>query len=450
MFAVPLKQLQTETTGHLIGESVPLNGLAIDSRVVRQGDLFAAIRGARVDGHQFAGAALRSGAAALLTERVLEGLTPQLVVADVVRAVGSFGRLKRASFQGDVIAITGSAGKTTTKNLLAAALSSQAEVLATKGNQNNELGVPLTLSGLQAEYRYAVVEMGARKSDDITQLCNIASPTVAVCLNASAAHLAHFKTPLKTAETKGEILLGLKGRGIAVMNADQSWLPIWQEQAGKAHKVTFGLSEYADYRALDIRHEGLGATSFQLQGPGVSVRVDLRLAGTHHVMNALAALAVSFELGLDPELVIKRILHVKPESGRGCVISSRYGGRIVDDCYNANPAAVKAAIDVLSRQPGQRVLILGAMLELGDASSKFHHEIGKYAREAGIECLIVLGEVTQPAAEAFGSEALYFSDQKLLQENFPALESNHTIWVKGSRDASLENVVEWLAAEETG
>ena len=209
--------------------------LAIDSREVKAGDLFAALSGQRVDGHDFAPQALAAGASALLTERKLEGLSPQLVVADVLKqASGRFGCLKRQAFEGDVIAITGSAGKTTTKNLVAAALATAGEVHATVGNQNNELGVPITLSGLTSNHRFGVIEMGAGQPGDIAYLCQLARPNVAVCLNASAAHLAHYDSVDAIATTKGEIFEGLAGNGLAVINADQKWLPQWREQAGTA------------------------------------------------------------------------------------------------------------------------------------------------------------------------------------------------------------------------
>ena len=252
MSAIALQALADETGGQLVGDSVALQTLVIDSREVKDGDLFAALSGQRVDGHDFAPQALAAGASALLTERVLEGLSPQLVVADVLEASGCFGALKRQAFEGDVIAITGSAGKTTTKNLVAAALATAGEVHATSGNQNNELGVPITLSGLTSNHRFGVIEMGAGQPGDIAYLCQLARPNVAVCLNASAAHLAHYDSVDAIAATKGEIFEGLAGKGLAVINADQKWLPEWREQAGTARQVTFGLAGDADYRAIDI------------------------------------------------------------------------------------------------------------------------------------------------------------------------------------------------------
>ena len=446
MTAIALQALAEATGGKLVGESVPLQSLVVDSRQVETGDLFAAICGQHLDGHDFAPQAMARGAAALLTERKLEAMLPQLVVSDVARASGRFGYLKRQAFAGDIVAITGSAGKTTTKNLIAAALAPEGSVHATLGNQNNELGVPITLAGLTPSHRFGVVEMGAGRPGDITYLCELARPNVAVCLNASAAHLAYYDSIDAIAATKGEIFESLGEIGVAIMNADQQWLPHWRQQAGRARQVTFGLSEAADYRAVQILHQGIEGTEFLLEGPSVSVPVKLKLAGDQHVMNALAAIAVAVELGIAPETAVKGLEAVMPMTGRGTLTHRPAGGRVVDDSYNANPAAVKAAIDVLARESGYRLLLLGPMLELGDASDALHREVGRYASEAGIDQLIAVGNEAAPAAEVFGHEALHFVDQTSLQTSFPALPEEHTIWVKGSRGAGLEHTVAWLLA----
>ena len=443
MSAIALEALADVTGGQLVGESVPLQTLAIDSREVKAGDLFAALLGQRVDGHDFAPQALAAGASALLTERELKGLAPQLVVADVLEASGRFGSLKRQAFEGDVIAITGSAGKTTTKNLVAAALATMGEVHSTVGNQNNKLGVPITLSGLTSSHRFGVIEMGAGQPGDIAYLCQLARPNVAVCLNASAAHLAHYDSVDAIAATKGEILEGLAGNGLAVINADQQWLPQWREQAGTARKVSFGLAEGADYRATDIQHRGIEGSQFQVLTPTASEAVSLQLAGEQHVKNALAALAIAIEMGVSLSDAARAIETVGASAGRG-VVNRRGGGTVVDDSYNANPAAVNAALEVLSRQPGYRVLVLGPMLELGEDSQFHHQQVGRYARQLGIDQLITVGSDAAPAAEADGRGALCFADQTALQRDFPALPAEHTIWVKGSRGAGLEHTVDWL------
>jgi UDP-N-acetylmuramoyl-tripeptide--D-alanyl-D-alanine ligase len=448
MSAIALQALAEETGGQLLGESIALQNLTIDSRDVKAGDLFAALPGQRVDGHDFAPQALAAGASALLTERKLEGLAPQLVVTDVQHASGRFGALKRQAFEGKVIAITGSAGKTTTKNLVAAALATAGQVHATLGNQNNELGVPITLSGLTSNHRFGVIEMGAGQPGDIAYLCQLARPNVAVCLNASAAHLAHYDSVDAIAATKGEIFEGLVGKGLAVINADQKWLPQWREQAGTARQVTFGLAEDADYRATDVVHRGIEGSHFQLLTPAGSAAVNLQLAGEQHVKNALAALAIAIEIGVQPSDAARAIQTVGAAAGRGAVSRLPGGGTVVDDSYNANPAAVNAALEVLARQPGYRVLVLGPMLELGQDSQSLHQEVGRYARQLGVDQLIAVGNEAAPAAEAFGPDALCFANQAILQRDFPALPPDHTIWVKGSRGAGLEQTVAWLLNSE--
>lgn len=448
MANVELQALADRTGGHLIGKSLPLKGLAIDSRAVKQGDLFAAIRGARVDGHEFAASAMSAGAAAVLTERRLEGLSPQLVVSNVTEASGTYALLQRRLFTGPVIAITGSAGKTTTKNMISAAMSVAGRVHATHGNQNNELGVPLTLAGLNSEHQFAVVEMGAGRPGDISHLCDLAEPDVAVCLNASAAHLAHFDSVDDIARTKGEIFQGLGGKGLAVINADQPWRDQWIEQAGSARYVTFGFAEKADYRAIHVECRGLAGTQFELEARGQRFPARLTLPGGQHVVNSLAALAVAIELGVPPEAAIAALPGVQAGAGRGEVRAGCWGGRVVDDTYNANPAAVKAAVDVLAQESGHRVLVLGAMLELGSTSETLHEEVGAYARSAGIDQLIAVGPGAKGAARGFGDGAIYFTDQESMKAGFPPLPARHVIWVKASRGAALEQTVSWLAPME--
>ena len=448
MVSVALQALATRTNGELIGESVPLQGLAIDSRLTQPGDLFAAIEGIQVDGHDFAPQATAAGAAAVLTEREVKGLTPQLVVSDVVKASGHFALLKRQAFLGSVVAVTGSAGKTTTKNLIAAALSGAGTVHATQGNQNNELGVPITLAGLNESHQFGVIEMGAGQPGDIAYLCQLAQPSVAVCLNASAAHLMNYQSVDEIAVTKGEILEGLGGEGLAIINADQPWLAQWIKQAGDARKITFGLSEKADYRAINIHYRGLSGTQFDLIAPSTVLPVSLRLPGEAQVINALAALAVAIELGVAPDMAVDGLLQVAPEVGRGAVLVGRTSGQVVDDSYNANPAAVMAAIDLLARESAYQVLVLGPMLELGSTSDALHHDVGRYAKAAGIDCLLAVGQEAASAAEAFGQGAQYFPDQQALWAAFPDLPDEHIIWVKGSRGAMLEKTVHWLTRPE--
>lgn len=450
MASVALRALAQRANGELIGESVPLQGLAIDSRSTQPGDLFAAIEGSQVDGHDFAPQATAAGAAAVLTEREVKGITPQLVVSDVVKASGHFALLKRQAFLGSVVAVTGSAGKTTTKNLIAAALAGAGAVHATQGNHNNELGVPMTLAGLNESHRFGVIEMGAGQPGDIAYLCQLAQPSVAVCLNASAAHLVNYESVDEIASTKGEILEGLGGEGLAIINADQPWVGQWIKQAGNARKITFGLSEKADYRAINIQYQGLNGTQFDLIAPSMALPVSLRLPGAMQVINALAALAVAIELGVPPDRAVDGLRQVVPEIGRGSVVAGRAGGRVVDDSYNANPAAVMAAIDTLARESAYSVLILGPMLELGSTSDDLHRDVGRYAKAAGIDCLMSVGREAAPAAEVFGQGAQHFSDQQALWSAFPDLPDEHIIWVKGSRGAVLEKTVHWLTRPEEG
>ena len=449
MGAIALQALAEETGGQLYGESVPIQHLKIDSREVSAGDLFAAICGQHADGHDYVPQAVAAGASAVLTERKVESGTPQLVVSNITHASGRFGYLKRQAFAGDIIAITGSAGKTTTKNLIAAALGPSGAVHATLGNQNNELGVPLTLSGLTDDYRYGVIEMGAGQPGDIAYLCELARPNVSVCVNASAAHLAHYDSVDAIASTKGEIFEGLGGKGLAVINADQKWSSQWRAQAGSARQVTFGLLASADYRATDIHHRGLGGgRSFDSKGRlfPYPCRCNLLAISTcqthwlHWLLQLNWGSRHSMQLTASQRLLLVLVA--------GAATPRAGGGMVIDDTYNANPAAVKAALDVLARESGYRVLLLGPMLELGSISEALHTDVGRYAREKGIDLLITVGEEAAPAAEAFGGSALSFPDQTSLHADFPTLPKEHVVWVKGSRAAGLERTVAWLFSAE--
>ena len=233
-----------------------------------------------------------------------------------------------------------------------------------------------------------------------------------------------------------------------MLNADAEWLPRWRKQAGEARQVTFGLTESADYRAVKVEYDGVRGTRFVLRGPMGELPVTLRLAGDQHVSNALASLAAAIELGVEAAAAAHEIAGISPGAGRGMVSPRPEAGRVVDDSYNANPAAVRAAIDVLARESGHRVLLLGSMLELGEATAQLHREIGAYAAASGVDQLIAVGVEAAPAAKAFGAAALYFPDQSALQNAFPSLPADHVIWVKGSRAMGLERTVSWLLTPE--
>lgn len=447
MPAVELSSIARHVGGVLQGDAVTVTGLTIDSRQVHRGDLFAALSGERVDGHDFVQAAVDGGAAGVLVRRPLALEVPQVIVEDVRAALGRVSALNRALFRGPVVAITGSAGKTTAKNMLAAILAQQGPTVATLGNLNNELGVPLTLARLAADTHFAVIEMGAGAPGDIAYLCDIAAPTVSILLNASAAHLAHYDNVQAIADTKGEILDGLAPGGVAIINADSPYTSQWSDRAQGARVVRFGVGEQADCRALRIAYQGYQGSRFTLSFGEVCVDIALAIPGLPGVMNALAAAAAALVLGCSPEQVADGLASYPAQAGRGLVLRSGSGASIIDDTYNANPASVKAAIDVLAQSVGRRVLILGPMLELGRDSERLHEEVGAYSAAAGIDELWAIGEMAAAIARGFGPQTKCYPDNATAIQSLSPLSARDTVLVKGSRGAALETVVAALAGQ---
>ncbi len=430
------------------GDLPEVTGLAIDSRRVDPGDLFVAILGERFDGHDFVATAFERGAHAALVQRPVDVIGPQLLVADTEAAVAAFAARVREAYSGVLVGITGSAGKTTTKNLLTSILARAGSVLATEGNQNNELGAPLTLARLDTTTEYAVLELGAGKPGDIERLCAFVRPTVAVLLNVGPAHLAQFGSLAAISQTKGALLDGLPPNGLAVINADETWSPDWRKRSGATRCLGYGLGESADYRAVDLELMGFSGSRFVLQTPDSEMAVELSLPGRQGVYNALAAAAVADALGVSPQGIVEGLAEVNPAPGRGSVHQRGENNLLVDDSYNANPMAVRAALDVLATESGRRRLVLGAMLELGEESDSFHDEVGRYAAQLGIEELWVVGKVAAPAALAFGSAARYFADIPALLAAHPVPAGADVTLIKASRGAQLDRVVDaWVVTE---
>ncbi|MDG1066120.1 MAG: UDP-N-acetylmuramoyl-tripeptide--D-alanyl-D-alanine ligase [Luminiphilus sp.] len=426
-----------------------VSGLAIDSRQVRPGDLFVAMPGIKVDGHDYLDAALERGAGAALVQQEVNSSLPQLIVGDAEAALQTFGAMTRAAYDGILIGITGSAGKTTAKNMLAEILSRAGKVVATKGNQNNELGVPLTLADLSADTEYAVLELGAGKPGDIARLCEMVRPNIAILLNVAPAHLANFGSLDAISETKGALLDDLPADGLAVVNADDPRVGDWQSRARPTRCLTFGVTSDADYQVIDLQLKGFSGSAFRLQTPEQAFEVTLNVPGRQGIYNALAAAAVADALGVSAIAIREGLAAVKPAPGRGGVAVLSQDVALIDDTYNANPVAVRAAIDVLASESGCRRLVLGAMLELGLDQEKLHAEIGNYAREVGLEELWAVGSEAAPAAAAFGEGARCFADASELIKYSPTLQGANTTVVKASRGAQLEVVVNhWLAGGE--
>ncbi len=435
------------------GGPVALGGAAVDSRRVEAGDLFVAVRGAQVDGHAFVESAAERGAVAALTERPVPSPIPCLVVEDSLAALTALARRNREAFDGCVIAITGSCGKTSVKNICRAILSRAGSTVATRGNYNNEIGVPLTLARLSDDVRYAVIEMGATGRGDVAHLCDLAQPQISTVLNAMEAHLDGFGTVADVADVKAEIYDGLGRDSIAVLNLDSPYSELWRQriEATGARTVSWSLNSPADVMARDLRDLAAAGTEFELEVDGERRLVRLPLPGLHNVANALVAAALARGAGLDIDLIADGIAAAEGEPGRLQHEKLANGVTLIDDSYNANPGSVRAAIDFLAGAEGRRGLVLGEMLELGAGSTQMHAEMGERARERGIDVFVGVGAALAPAVEAFGAGAQLFRDRAELAQSAASLMADcDVLLVKGSRGAAMEHVIADLRAVAGG
>ncbi|MCB1690243.1 MAG: UDP-N-acetylmuramoyl-tripeptide--D-alanyl-D-alanine ligase [Halioglobus sp.] len=445
-----LSELQEPLAGKLYGDDRSFSGVSTDSRTVRAGDLFVALQGEHFDGHDYVLQVQGEGAVAALVTAPVAGSLSQLQVDDTQRALGRLGAFNRHLFGGPLVAITGSSGKTTVKNMVHAVLARRGDTLATEGNYNNEIGVPLTLLRLRPEHEFAVVEMGAAKAGDIDWLCELARPTVALLLNAMPAHLEGFGSVEGVAAAKGEIYDRLGAGDIAIINADQPWARQWRKRAGAATVLDFGLQQPAAISARGVQSRGIDGVSFTVSTPTGDMAMRLKLPGVHNVANALAAVAVGLACDISLTEIRDGLESLQPVSGRLRSLRSPAGAVVIDDCYNANPGSVRAAIDMLASCSGRRTLVLGAMLELGENSGDLHREIGAYAQEAGIDQLWGVGPQLENCVKAFGANGRYFTDRA---EALGALEGQFgegdTVLIKGSRSAGMEQLLFALLPELT-
>ena len=436
--------------GRLAGRDRVVDSISIDSRVLSAGALFVALKGEHADGHDFAAAAAARGAAGLLVERELPIDLPQVVVPDVLAALTACARARRREFPGPVVAVTGSNGKTTTKEMIGAILALRGPTLLTRGNLNNHIGVPLTLLSLRAEHTHAVVEMGANHRGEIAHLASIARPGIGVVTNAGAAHLEGFGSLDGVAEGKGELFAALPRDGVAILNADDRYASRWRSLAAGRRIVTFGL-DAADYAARKVRSSlelGVPRLEFDLVAPGGTARVELALAGMHNLRNALGAAAAAQAAGASLEEVAAGLRAVRPVKGRLEFRPAVNGAVLVDDSYNANPGSLKAGLDAFRSFAGSRWLVLGDMMELGTAAEDLHREIGAYARESGVERLLAVGPRAKRAADEFGAGGAWFeSVEDLITEARRSLRADVAVLVKGSRANRLERVTQALAPE---
>ncbi len=451
-----LAEIEAATGGKVLaGDACACGRVVIDSRRVEPGDLFIAIPGERFDGHDFAAAAFSAGARAAVVSRPVPAPAGAAVVLvrDTVKALGDLARFHRRRYSLPIVSVTGSTGKTTTKEMIAAIGAIGRRVAKTTGNMNNEIGLPLTLLELQPEDGLLVVEMGMRGPGQIAYLAGVAEPGIGVVTNIGVAHLELLGTQAAIARAKAELLEALPGDGAAVINADDAYASYLAERT-RARVLGFGFGSAAAIRAIDV-HEIPGGSEFTIAASGWrELKVVLNVPGLHQVANALAAAAVAHALGYPPEHVREGLAGFSPERGRGLELQSAGGWTVIDDTYNANPASVTAALRALASRPcrGRRVAILADMLELGPAAATGHRSVGAAAAGSGLALLLTYGDL----AAQIGSEAAqaglpsatirhYRDKERLTADLLSWLRPGDLILVKGSRGMHMEDIVDSLA-----
>jgi UDP-N-acetylmuramoyl-tripeptide--D-alanyl-D-alanine ligase len=434
--------------GTLHGDDRAFNGVSTDTRSLQSGELFIALSGPNYDGRDYVDLAKEKGAAGAVVGSTVESDIAQIIVGDTRLALGQLGASWRDQQSATVIGITGSNGKTTLKELTATCLSHAAPTLATQGNLNNDIGMPLMLLRIDATHRYAVLEMGANHAGEIAYLTSLAKPDIVVITNAAAAHLAGFGSIEGVAHAKAEILQGEARPDFAILNADDEYFDYWQSFVSDISWISFGLSENADIRADEIAVDK-GLTRFLLHIGDTAVPVSLPLAGLHNVLNACAAAAISSTLGVQPDDIASALESVSPVTGRLQAVVGLRGATIFDDSYNANPVSVIAAGEYLASLPGENWVVFGDMKELGKDERQLHREIGQALSKAGVDRLFATGELGRDTAEAFGDGASWFETVDELAETvLKDLTDSVNVLVKGSRSMRMERVVDVLRAPE--
>jgi len=427
------------------GDSVFL-GCSTDSRSCRSEQLFVALEGPNHDGHEHVAEAQRRGAAAALVSRTVDAPLPLIRVGDTLQALGRLAGVWRDRFELPVIGVTGSNGKTTVKEMLAAILSAGVQVLATKGNLNNEIGLPLTLMELNEEHRLAVIEMGANHPGEITRLARLARPHVGVITQCAPAHLEGFGNIEGVARAKGELLENLDRDGTAVINMDDDFAPLWRRLAGPRRCLGFAIDNPADVCARWSQEEA--GSRIEMTTPAGPIQLQLALPGRHNVANAAAATAAALAVDAAPEAIVNGLEGMRPVPGRLEPKAMGEGICIIDDTYNANPASLQAGLEVLAGFPGRHWLVLGDMAELGDQACDYHRQVAQLVRDSSVERLLTIGELSRLTTASFGEGARHYASMDALVASLEeTLEPHTTVLIKGSRSMGLEGVVAALTSE---
>ncbi|GAB2907786.1 UDP-N-acetylmuramoyl-tripeptide--D-alanyl-D-alanine ligase [Rheinheimera gaetbuli] len=447
MISLSCREICQLVGGVMTGPDADVSVVSTDSRNISAGALFIALKGPNFDGAHFAADVVAKGAVALLLHHLVDEAVTQIIVADTRQALGQLAAAIKQRLAPKTIAVTGSAGKTTVKEMIAAILSRRGEVLATQGNFNNDIGVPLTLLRLTAKQEYAVLELGANHQGEIAYTTSLVLPQVAIITNVAPSHLEGFGDVYGVARAKGEIFNGLSAQGVAIIPADSEYRDYWLRRLEGKQIVQFSAGQAADYHASGIVLDEQGCAGFELICAAGRRFIQLTIPGKHNVSNALAAAAACVAVGASLEDVQLGLSQMQPVKGRTNVKRLSSAMRLIDDTYNANVESVKAAIDLLASYNGYRVMLLGDMAELGENARLYHEEIGLYAKKSGINLLFTLGVLSQSASDLFNGQGAHFSSrQALMQRLMPIVSEQQdvTLLVKGSRSAKMELVVQDL------
>jgi UDP-N-acetylmuramoyl-tripeptide--D-alanyl-D-alanine ligase len=449
-----LREAAETVGGELVGEDHRYGAVSTDSRTLSFGALFVALRGPNFDGREFVAAAAAQGAIGAMVDRAVPHALSQIVVPDALRALQTLAHAWRGGFTLPIVGVAGSNGKTTAKEMTAAILARMGTCLATHGNLNNHIGVPLTLMRLEDSHRSAVVEMGANRIGDVAELVRLARPTVGLITNAGAEHLEGFGNLDGVAQGEGEMVSCLDPDATAIINADDAYAGYWRKVSTARRVISFGVHAQADFMAknsLQAIERGEFATHFTLECPLGQRAITLKAGGAHNIGNALAAAAAASAAGASLEQIALGLADFRAVAGRLQLKAGTRDSWIIDDSYNANPSSVRAGLEVLRSLPGPTWLVLGDMAELGEFAEDSHAHMGAYARDCGIKRLFALGPQSSRAVETFGSGAEWFSDADSLTRRLQAeLTPGVTVLIKGSRINRLERVVQALTGGGAG
>ena len=456
MISLTLSTIASAVDGQLLGEDLTINNITIDSRTLQPNDLFLALKGVKFDGHKFITKAEKTGCSALIVDHQVESNLPQIIVKDTHKALGLISAYVKHTLAPKTVAITGSSGKTTVKEMVSAILSRIGNVLATQGNFNNDIGVPLTLLRLEPSHDFAIVELGANHMGEIEYTTNLVQPDVAVINNIAAAHLEGFGNLCGVARAKGEIFEGLPENGVALYNQDCKFANKWQWRLENKTVRRFSCVSESDCFSSTVVLDDRGCASFTLNTHVGNTFIELTVPGKHNVCNAVAAAIIAIEFGASLNDIRIGLAEMAPVDGRLNIHQLTPELRLIDDTYNANVESIKAATDLLASYPGKRILILGDMGELGSEARSYHQEVGEYAQTCRIEHLLTVGVLSQATTDAFNQKnntqtSLHFSSKEaLVNALHPLIENEEqqiSILIKGSRSAHMEDVVKQVITQ---